>query len=325
MPLKLGFDTYTLRAFKWNAFQLLDYAARHKLDTLQLDISAYESLDPAYVARVKDHAARLGLAIDSSMGCVCATSSSWKPENRDPAAYLRTGLRVAQQAGATCTRVFMGSFAERADFARHTASLLGTLRAVRAEALDRGVKIAIENHGDFQAWELAELIEAAGKDAVGACLDSGNAVTVIEDPMTTIEILGPYTVTTHIRDSVVFEHADGAVTQWVALGDGVVNLRAFFDRFRALCPNAAVQLEILTGIAPRVVPYLRPEFWKVFPRARAAEFARFARLARGGRPLLEPMMMARAGQSPEYDAALREQQRVDLERSFAFARRELLT
>ena len=147
-------------------------------------------------------------------------------------------------------------------------------------------------------------------------------MTVIEDPLTTSEILGPYTVTTHIRDSVVFEHPDGAVTQWVALGDGVVNLRAFFDRFRALCPKAAVQLEILTGIAPRVVPYLRPEFWKVFPKARAAEFAR---LARGGRPLLEPMVMARAGQSAEYDAALREQQRVDLERSFAFARRELLT
>jgi sugar phosphate isomerase/epimerase len=318
--LRLGLDTYTLRAFKWNALQLLDYAARMKLDTIQLDLGNYESRESSYVAKVRDQAARLGIAIDGSMGCICPTSSSWRPANRDAVEYLLTGLRVSKGAGASCMRVFIGSGAERLELAKHIDSTLKVLRAVRSQALDMGVKIAIENHGDFQAWELRDLIETAGKDYVAACLDSGNAVNTIEDPMVTLELLGPYTVTTHIRDSIVFEHPRGAVTQWVALGDGVIDFQQFFTKFRRVCPLAAVQLEILTGRAPRIVPFLEPEFWKAYPNARASEFARFLRLAKNGHPFMGSMVIASEGNA-EYAAALREQQRIDLERSFVYARK----
>ena len=30
--IRLGFDTYSLRAFKWNALQFIEYAAAQKLD-----------------------------------------------------------------------------------------------------------------------------------------------------------------------------------------------------------------------------------------------------------------------------------------------------
>ena len=36
VPIKLGFDSYSIRAFQWKAIQLLDYAAGLKLDTVQL-------------------------------------------------------------------------------------------------------------------------------------------------------------------------------------------------------------------------------------------------------------------------------------------------
>ena len=102
----------------------------------------------------------------------------------------------------------------------------------------------------------------------------------MEDPLLTLEVLGPYTLTTHIRDSAVFEHPSGAAMQWVALGDGVIDFRQFFDKFRQLCPNAVAHLEILTGSAARVIPYFDPEFWKAFPTAKASDFARFVALAR---------------------------------------------
>jgi sugar phosphate isomerase/epimerase len=276
---------------------------------------------------VKDHAARLGIKIDGSMGCICSSSSNWRPENKDPEQYLRTGLRVAHGVGATCTRVFMGGLSERTGsvpLQAHIENTLKVLRAVRSQALDLNVKIAIENHGDFQAWELKDLIQTAGKDYVAACLDSGNSVTVIEDPLLTLETLGPYVQTTHIRDSVVFEHPRGAVTQWVALGDGSIDFRQFFEKFRQLCPHSGAQLEILTGRAPRVVPFFEPEFWKAFPNARASEFARFVRLARTGHPFLGSMVIAGDDHSPEeYAAALKEQQRIDLERSLQYARKSL--
>ena len=38
--IKLGFDTYSVRAFKWKDIQLLDYAASLKADTVQISDSA---------------------------------------------------------------------------------------------------------------------------------------------------------------------------------------------------------------------------------------------------------------------------------------------
>src|SRR2546423_15669532 len=78
-PVKLGFDTYSLRAFKWKGVQLLDYAASQKLDTIQFsDLEDYGGLDPDNLRRVKERAAQLNISIDSGMGCICETSKNFK-------------------------------------------------------------------------------------------------------------------------------------------------------------------------------------------------------------------------------------------------------
>jgi hypothetical protein len=199
------------------------------------------------------------------------------------------------------------------------------LRAVRSRALDTGVRIAIENHsGDLQGREVKTLIEEAGADFTGACLDTGNPIWAVEDPLVTLEVLSSHIVTSHFRDSVVWEHPRGAAGQWTALGDGSLDLPLLAARFRELCPKAAMQLEIITGRPPQVLPYLEPAFWKAFPKTPASEFARFVALARRGRPFMGTMVIAGPGKpSPELDAALREQQRIDLERSLAYARQTL--
>ena len=91
-----------------------------------------------------------------------------------------------------------------------------------------------------------------------------------------------------------------------------------------MCPQAGVQLEILTGSPPRMLPYLEPDFWKAFPKTNSSEFARFVALAKKGRPFEGTMLIApRSERPPEYEAALKEQQRVDVERSFEYAKRVL--
>lgn len=199
------------------------------------------------------------------------------------------------------------------------------LKSVRSRALDAEVKLAVENHsGDMQARELKMLIEEAGKDYVAACLDTGNPMWVVEDPMVTLEVLAPYAATTHYRDSVVFEHPRGAAAQWVAMGDGSLDLKALAARHRELCPNAAMQLEIITGRPPQVLPYLEPDFWKAFPNASAAEFARFVALAKNGHPFMASMVMAGRGRpSPDVQEALKQQQRRDLERSLEYCKTAL--
>src|SRR5207237_3959854 len=119
-------------------------------------------------------------------------------------------------------------------------------------------------------------------------------------------------------------HARGAAFQWVALGDGSMDLQKILGLFRQMCPNAAVQLETITGRPPQVLPYLEPEFWKPFAKMPAADFARFVALAKKGHPYMGPMMIGGADkQPPAYEAALKEQQRIDLERSLEYAKKTL--
>src|SRR5216117_3390156 len=74
-PVKLGFDTYSLRAFKWKGIELLDYAAALKLDTIQFSaLDDYGIRDSENLRKVKERAQRLGIAIDSGMGCICDSS-----------------------------------------------------------------------------------------------------------------------------------------------------------------------------------------------------------------------------------------------------------
>jgi sugar phosphate isomerase/epimerase len=241
---------------------------------------------------------------------------------------MTRGLNVAKALGARSLRCYLGAGNDRRGplpIEAHMENTIKVFRSVRDVALASGARIAIENHsGDMQAREVRTIIEEAGKDYVGACLDTGNPMWVVEDPMVTLEVLASYVVTTHVRDSAVWEHPRGAAAQWVALGDGSIDFQEFFAAFRRLCPHSGVQLEIITGRPPTILNYLEPDFWKAFPKASAAEFARFVALAKRGRPYMGPMVIGGQGkQSPAVEAALTEQQKTDLERSLEYARKKL--
>ena len=140
-----------------------------------------------------------------------------------------------------------------------------------------------------------------------------------------LETLGPYVVTTHIRDTAVYEHPQGCAFQWVALGDGSMDWTPFMAKYREVCPNAPMQLEIITGRPVTVLPYLEADFWRAFPHKNAADFARFVALVKRGHPF-EKFMVIEDGFKPmpkQYQDALKEQQRVDLERSLEFAKKKL--
>src|SRR5204862_8240016 len=89
------------------------------------------------------------------------------------------------------------------------ADTVAVLKACRRDALDTGVKVAVENHaGDMHSWELRDLIEAAGRDFVGANIDSGNAAWTLEDPLDVLENLGKYTICSSLRDDMVWQTPD---------------------------------------------------------------------------------------------------------------------
>ena len=319
LKLKLGFDNYAVRALGWKAPQLLDYAASLHVDTLLLsDLDVYERLDDDYLRQLKSRAGAVGVELQAGTLSICRGSVLWHDRFGTPEEHLRLLLRVARALGSPVARCVLGIWKDRGGaggIAARKAEVLQTFRAVRSEALDSGVKFALENHaGDMQSWEVAELIEAAGRDFVGATLDAGNATWAMENPMQALEVLGPYALTTGIRDSMLCETADGATLQWTAMGEGVVDWKKFFERFAFLCPNVPVILETISG-RPNPMPFLTDEYSALYPQTRLRDFTRFLALVKKGKPI--PPFQPRDIQAEQ------EFQKAELERSLRHCREAL--
>jgi 3-oxoisoapionate decarboxylase len=319
--LRLGFDNFSIRDFKWKAPQLIDYAASLKVEILLLsDLDVYESLEPDYLKRIRAQADEAGIQLHVGTGSICPTSASYNAQRWGPAVeHARLLLRTASLLGSPVARCYLGSRRDRegdGGIYPHMEATVKVLKAAQDEAEEAGIKFAVENHaGDMQAWELVELIEAAGTSYVGATMDPGNAVWTIEDPMVNLEVLGPYTVTTGIRDSMVWETPNGAQAMWTNMGQGQTDWPAYVKRFQELCPTDAFVLEIISYRWGHEMPYLQAEFWERFPRARASEFARFVALAkRGSEPQPPPDRPTGSEQ---------EQQKFDLEESLRYCREVL--
>jgi len=316
---RLGFDNFSLRALNWKAGQLIDYAASLKLDSLFLtDLDVYESFQKSYLRDVKNKAHDNGLVIYAGSWSICPTSKFFKNKWGTAEEHLALGLRVAKALESPVFRCILGMGEDRATpggIEARMADMIKVCRSARSQALEAGVKIAIENHaGDMQAWELAGLCEEAGKEYVGVTLDTGNATWTMEDPMESLEILAPYVAASALRDSMVWQTPHGAAVQWTTMGEGVIDYKAFVPRFIELCPQVPVNVEIISGFT-RDLPYFLKDYWNVWPKAREQDFAKFDALTRLGH-------MIPAHHSTD-EAAEQEYQKSGLERSLAYCKETL--
>lgn len=284
--LKLGFDNFSIRGFRWKAPRQIEYAATLKIDVLFIsDLDSYESLEDGYLRDQAKKAHDLGLEIYAGGWSICPTSKNFRNKWGTAEEHLATGIRVAKAVGSPVFRCILGKAEDRKTEGGIDARIEDTvkvLKSQRSRAMDAGVKIAIENHaGDMQAWELVRLIEEAGPEFVGATMDSGNSTWTVEDPRQALELLGPHALVCGLRDSMIWENADGAMVQWTAPGDGLIDWQEYAKRFSELCPNTPFTVEIISGFA-RPFPYLHHDFWEPYPKARAADFAAFVALAKRG-------------------------------------------
>ena len=191
LGVKLGFDNFSVRALGLKAGGLLDYAASQKLDSLYItSLDALESLEERYLREVRAKAADLGIDILLGTWSICPTSRAFNKKWGTAEEHLALGIRTAKALGSPVLRVVLGTREDRKSEGGIEARIADTVRvcqSARSQALDAGVKISVENHaGDMQAWELVTLIEAAGKDYVGATFDSGNSTWALEDPMASL-------------------------------------------------------------------------------------------------------------------------------------------
>lgn len=158
------------------------------------------------------------------------------------------------------------------------------------EMLQRGTRIAekyqlpiaVENHKDQRNAERLALFKQISSEFVGACLDTGNSIALLEDPLETIRDFAPWAHSVHLKDQSLALHEDGYLLGDVPLGQGSLDLPAMVNVIRQAKPNIKFTLELITR-DPLLVPCLTPEYWETFPDLPAFQLAQTLRLVRDHR------------------------------------------
>jgi sugar phosphate isomerase/epimerase len=114
-------------------------------------------------------------------------------------------------------------------------------------AEQHGVKLAAENHGDYTATEMLQLVEAVASPSFGVTFDTGNFLRMLDDPVRAAAKLAPHTFATHIKDIMVRKGvppSDWSFFSSVPIGDGLVDIAAIIRLLHAAGYEGLLAVEI---------------------------------------------------------------------------------
>lgn len=285
--VELGSIDGSVGGNNFTPIQFLDYLSSIKLTWAMVSLNAAALADEGAVRQIREHADRLGIKLQLAFGSVCPSSRSFNAQNGTLEEQVARALKASQIFGATCMRCILGGDPERPQIDMHIENMIKAVGGIRSRIVDSGIKLAVENHGgDLQAREMKMMIDTIGRDIMGVCLDSGNPVWMLEDPHMTLEMLGPYAETCHVRDSAVWKVPEGIAVRWVNMGDGNVDIDGWIRKFIQVKPGLPIIFENLVSGNPRVHAIYNPQFWDNWKKMPAWEFSRFLALAEKGTPKL---------------------------------------
>lgn len=236
--------------------------------------ASLSSLDPVYLTRLRRRAEELNMYVEVMVDLPHA----------DTTPFERT-VQAAKYAGALCMRAACLSgrryetFDSLGQWKEFVARSHDSLRQAARIVEKRRIPIAVENHKDWTADELESLMKQYGSDYLGVCLDTGNNIALLDDPMEVVERLAPYAFSTHIKDMAVDAYPDGFLLSEVPVGEGILDMKRIAAGVQRARPKTRLTLEMITR-NPLPVPCLTDRYWATFPGNRRSCLERTMRMVK---------------------------------------------
>lgn len=283
-----------------DVLDVMDHCRQLGVGSLQIGVEGW-SLDLAQKARASSESYDLKLE-----------GSIRLPQAAGDLDRFSHELRMAKEAGITLFRTAAGGrryeqFTQRSDFEQWKSRTELALTMAEPAARRLGVRLAVENHKDFETTELLELMKKLSSSHIGVCLDTGNNLALLESPLEVVTQLAPYTFTVHLKDLAVHLTEDGFEMAEVPLGQGMLDLPEMIRIIQAEAPRAEFHLEMITR-DPLSIPCLRETYWATFPHKPGADLVRTLSLIKA-RAL--PKLSQVSTLSPEASLALEEKNIID--------------
>ncbi len=195
------------------------------------------------------------------------------PKFEGDIAAFESEVRLAREAGASVARtVFMSGrryevFKTLEDFQRFHGEAKRALPLAERVARKYRLKLAVENHKDLTTDEQIALLRGLDSEWVGALVDTGNNIALLEEPHAVVEALAPFAMSVHFKDMAVQPAEDGFLLSEVPLGTGMLDLPRIAACLRRANPGIVFNLEMATR-DPLKVPCHTESYWATFPGER---------------------------------------------------------
>ncbi|HWG43957.1 MAG TPA: sugar phosphate isomerase/epimerase family protein [Gemmataceae bacterium] len=243
------------------------------------------------------------------------------PKDRMDLDRFTAETRAARDAGAKVLRtVLMGGrryeqFTSIEDFRAAADRAEKSVKLAEPVVAKHDMLLAIENHKDYRTGELLALLKRLDSRNVGVCVDTGNSIALLEDPLEVVRQLAPRAFTVHLKDMAVAEYEDGFLLAEVPLGEGFLDLPKMVRLLREARPDIRFNLEMITR-DPLRVPCLSDKYWATAANVSGRTLARTLALVRKHKQALPHI----SGRSQKEQLAMEEE---NVRKSLVYARKHL--
>jgi len=206
--LKLSLAAYSYRKFlaakspQMDLFDFVNLAADMALDAVELTSYYFPpDVKDDYLHRLKQHAFVLGLDVSgTSVGNNFCVPPG--PERDKQLALVRTWVDHAAELDAPVIRIFAGTVPKGETEETAVARAIEGIRASLPYAAEKGVTLALENHGGITATpdQLLKLVEAIDAPNFGVNLDTGNFRTA--DPYADLARIAPSAINVQVKTEI---------------------------------------------------------------------------------------------------------------------------
>jgi sugar phosphate isomerase/epimerase len=268
--------SYALNPSAKSAYDFLEYCHSIGAGGVQ---AALTSLEPEYLDKVRRRSEEYGMYVEALADL---------PHSDDTSKFEQLVI-AARRAGAVCLRAGCletrryETFSQFDDWRRFVTESHQRIAGVVPILERHKMPLALENHKDWTADEMVGLMKLHSSEYLGVCLDTGNNIALLDDPMEVIQQLAPYAVSTHFKDMAVDEYPEGFLLAEVSLGQGILDLRGVVETITRARPHTKFNLEMITR-DPLKVPCLGARYWATFPDRNGSLLARTLSMVRAHRP-----------------------------------------
>ena len=245
--MRVGLDVYTISSLKLDPFEMLAFVRDHGLDGIQFGgiRGLSEPLDAGRLREIRAGADEMGLY--SYVSTSTCNPHQARGSLEDHLVWLQEEVEAAAACGWHELHSGLGGLTERYEhpvrWPQHMADAAELIRKLGPVLRQHSSRINLETHGDTSTFELVRLVEDAGPDIAGICLDTANVLCQAEDPVWAARRAAPYTHLTHLKDAIAFFIDTGFRRQTRPIGAGALDWQTLLPVLAEYSPDLPLSIE----------------------------------------------------------------------------------